>query len=1152
MDGSNVFKYVVKLTEARFGNKGGLSELDYLFGYAQLILMDEGILNEIFKDEADQKELQEIKAIFAKTGIDPKLLKTGAPLIHDSEDVDKRVKADESLISGGKSASVILQKLIDGNVPNLDVMQKGNSISNVIDRATKLAKEREQKSSQKSSEKESKEEKKPSKAAPKEAADKAEKEISADEKQQAEAEEKEETPVDKPDEYISLTRKTSHLYECLKSKIFGQDEAIRLFTEGYFQSEIFSAKSAERKGPSATFLFAGPPGVGKTYLASSVADILGMEFKRFDMSEYSMNESGQQLIGTQKVYKGAEAGKLTSFVEEHPYSIILIDEVEKAHISVIYLFLQILDGGILTDAYTERKVSFNNTMIIFTTNVGKKLYEDPSKTKLANIPRSIIMKEIEAEVDEYNRPRFPGAICSRFASGNVVMFNRLEVHNFVDIINAKFDENAGNVSDIYGYDMDIDKCVAPMLLFSQSSRSDARTMSSQSTILIKNELYELGRNALDREDELKAIEKINLKVDLEKEDESIKKLCVNEDTAVILFIGNPADLESVPKSKKFRFEISDKDNVLEDIAEKDISFVLIDMLYDSADNDDGFLSLDDIKSDAVISFDLISQKFPNMPVYMTDERDLKPEDVNIFLEKGIREFIRWQDDGEFADRLSQISDMVYMQARVDELSGRGRVLTYNSAQRLNGKEADITFYDFKVQIAVDADEGKMLLSDNDKPTDRFSDVIGAENAKKELQYFVDYLKNPKKFMAKSVKLPNGILLYGPPGTGKTMLARAMAGECDVSFFPTTGTSFLNKYVGESEENVRRLFATAKKFAPSIIFIDEIDAIGKPRTGEPQSEHTEKVLNTLLTEMQGFTVDPNRPVFVVAATNFSVNGSAGVGAGLDEALLRRFDNKIEVDLPNTEEREKYLNILLADANITTVSSNAVHNIASRTTGESLGILKNVVDLAIRNSIRDDKELDDKMLLDALEDYMYGEKKEWNDEYYETVAIHESGHAYVYWRSGKKPSFMTIVSRGDFGGYMQHADPEKTPSYTKEDMLWRIRVSLAGRAAEELFFKEKGISTGIGSDIQNATQTALRMLYSYAMSDNGLAAVPYNQILNSPLCVDALKQANEVLDREMAETKKIVEEGKDTIRKLADYLKANNQATEKEILAIFEGE
>ena len=152
---------------------------------------------------------------------------------------------------------------------------------------------------------------------------------------------------------------------------------------------------------------------------------------------------------------------------------------------------------------------------------------------------------------------------------------------------------------------------------------------------------------------------------------------------------------------------------------------------------------------------------------------------------------------------------------------------------------------------MDMDSQSAIMKDAQRPTTKFSEVIGAENAKTELAWFTEFLKNPKKYSMEGRRLPKGVLLYGPPGTGKTMLARAMAGESDVAFLETSATQFMNSYVGKSEENIRRLFRTARKYAPAIIFIDEIDAIAKERTGDTTSQHTESMLNTLLTEMDGF-------------------------------------------------------------------------------------------------------------------------------------------------------------------------------------------------------------------------------------------------------------------------------------------------------------
>ncbi len=224
----------------------------------------------------------------------------------------------------------------------------------------------------------------------------------------------------------ALVEKTKKMHQTLSQSILGQDQAVNVFISGYFQSELQALSMPERRKPRATFLFAGPPGVGKTFLAEQVAATLGLPYCRFDMSEYSDKEASIEFCGSDKVYKNGKAGNVTSFVAENPQSILLFDEIEKVHTNVINLFLQILDAGRLRDNYTDEEVSFRDTILIFTTNAGHQLYEDEQNALLSSIPRKTVIKALRTDIDpEKKAPYFPGAICSRFASGNVVMFNHL-------------------------------------------------------------------------------------------------------------------------------------------------------------------------------------------------------------------------------------------------------------------------------------------------------------------------------------------------------------------------------------------------------------------------------------------------------------------------------------------------------------------------------------------------------------------------------------------------------------------------------------------------------------------------------------------------------------------------------------------------------
>jgi ATP-dependent Zn protease len=385
-----------------------------------------------------------------------------------------------------------------------------------------------------------------------------------------------------------------------------------------------------------------------------------------------------------------------------------------------------------------------------------------------------------------------------------------------------------------------------------------------------------------------------------------------------------------------------------------------------------------------------------------------------------------------------------------------------------------------------------------------------------------------------------------------MLAKAMAGESDVTFLQTSASEFKNKYVGESEANIRRIFAKAKKYAPAIIFIDEIDAIGRKRTGGENSSTTESMLNALLSEMDGFSGnDAQKPVFVLAATNYGVGAETDGISALDEALIRRFDNKIYVDLPKERERKEYIIRMLEKSNVTSISENTAESIAERTTGQSLAILQNVIDLAFRNAAKQYRTVNDDDLLNALEEYNFGEKKEYSPEYYRSVSIHETGHAYVSYISGYKPSYITIESRGNFGGYMQHGSQEDVTGYTKDELLAKIRTALAGRAAEQVFYgKSKSLNTGASSDLQHATDIAFQIVCTYGMEDEQLIVLRKEEVLKSALAAEYVAKVNQILKIEMNHTIEIIEEAKDRIQAIADILAKENRLTGKQFEQLME--
>ena len=286
--------------------------------------------------------------------------------------------------------------------------------------------------------------------------------------------------MEKVGKLTGIVKNTSKIQNTLLECVFGQDQAVNAFVSGYFQGQIMSSSREGNEKPQATFLFAGPPGVGKTFLAEKAAEALGLPYKRFDMSEYSDKEANIEFCGSDKVYKNGKAGNVTEFVSDNPECVLLFDEIEKAHINVIYLFLQMLDAGRLRDNYTDEEVSFTDAVIIFTTNVGKNLYDDPSIVNLSSVPRKKILKALATDVDPVTKaPLFPAAICSRFASGNVVMFNHLEASNLYTIAKRELQSNVDGICESMGLKINIDEKVPSAIMFAEGGKADARTVKGR-------------------------------------------------------------------------------------------------------------------------------------------------------------------------------------------------------------------------------------------------------------------------------------------------------------------------------------------------------------------------------------------------------------------------------------------------------------------------------------------------------------------------------------------------------------------------------------------------------------------------------------------------------------------------------------------------
>ncbi len=445
-----------------------------------------------------------------------------------------------------------------------------------------------------------------------------------------------------------------------------------------------------------------------------------------------------------------------------------------------------------------------------------------------------------------------------------------------------------------------------------------------------------------------------------------------------------------------------------------------------------------------------------------------------------------------------------------------------------------------------------LNEDNKKVT--FKDVAGLDEEKEEVQELIDFLKNPKKFTKLGARIPKGVLLQGPPGTGKTLLARAVAGEANVPFYFISGSDFVELFVGVGASRVRDMFKQAKHNAPCLIFIDEIDAVGRQRGAGLGGGHDEReqTLNQLLTEMDGFGA--NEGIIIIAATNRP--------DVLDPALLRpgRFDRQVTVNLPDVKGRKEILEVHAK--NKIFAKNVKLENIAARTIGFSGADLENLLNEAALLAVRRNKQAITMAEIDEAHDrVLMGPAKvshKYTDHEKRVVAFHEAGHAVMGLKldGANEVQKITIIPRGQAGGYNLMQPKEETYLQTKTELLATISGYLGGRVAEELVFNE--ITTGAHNDFERATKIARAMVTEYGMSDLGpvqfeqqegsvFLGRDYNKSRNfsGQVAFEIDQEQRKIINECYEKTKEIIKNNMDLLTLIAESLLKKETITKEEI-------
>ncbi|MBE5866611.1 MAG: AAA family ATPase [Lachnospiraceae bacterium] len=932
----------------------------------------------------------------------------------------------------------------------------------------------------------------------------------------------------------------------LKEKVKGQDMAIDKFVDGYVRYRIRGKVPGK---PAALYLFAGPPGTGKTYLAESFAQLVsneGYAYKRFDMATYGGGgEDGgiTGLVGFEKSWRNAQPGQLTQFVKKNPKCILLFDEIEKANPQIRMLFLSVLEGAVLTDRYYDEPISFEDAILIFTTNEGRDLYEENRDTNLTALADSAVIEGLRES-------HFAPELLSRFMSGTVVMFNYLSYLNMTDIFKASVDAAIAQISNGISFKFEYDDALSKLYLLNKGANIDARFVSANAKKMVED-YFLRAMEYVDTQKYESMQELKEIAVVVEVNDEVCEYFKRSHKPRILgyaksseeIYVGKPAKKHCNPPEMKVKKieELAECDWVEREEFKKRLhtcnwnsqnrkdkyDAILIDFYGDRERKK--------VRYTATEGYECLKtavEEKRNIPIILVDKevvdwnydidqelwldwdhRDmsLEDEEKSVLRTLGGTDFVQgishklvdwysadadvkyhegWEKWDLVLDKntLEGILDRRHFVEMATQLAQKNQKIsadiTYDY-KRESGK-LQICFMNLRVEAATEENaefrhqNRKYLLAD--KPQVHVKDIFGNELAKEAVKRCIDNIRHPEKYQAAGAKLMKGILMYGAPGMGKTMFAKAMAYESGAAFISAVGADFLKE---DGMAKMEEMFQTARRKKPCVLFIDEFDAISESREGG-MSACVKGLLEKFLKEMDGLETD-NEGVYVVGATNYSPDE-------LDSAVMRRFSSKIQFAYPNMKERQEFLLHIMHNKGLENVLSERAAktlNLMMYESMRSYAEMENFIEETIAEAVYKETPITAKFLFDRVHNETEGAvEQEENEDRVVQIAFHEAGHAVLQWLFGRRNDYVTIVSRGNYDGYSL----AKVKLYTAQDFLNQICICFAGRASEILYLKHstetdvvEGVNIGAGSDLQKATQLAYDYVCRYGFGDS-LLVVP----------------------------------------------------------------
>lgn len=908
------------------------------------------------------------------------------------------------------------------------------------------------------------------------------------------------------------------------SAIKGQDAIIQRVID-YIINILHNDSS---RGPKGCMYFIGAPCVGKTTLAELIASSLDMEFIRINMSEYSFKEAQLQAFGIHRSYKDAMLGRITNVVLEHPQGgILFFDEVDKAHPIVRNYFYQMLDGGMVQDAFLGKPVSYKNFIIIMASNSGEAIYNRSSDEYVfANLSQSVLVDTLREETDElFGGQKYSEALLSRFAMGRIFMFNKLTPANRKQVLCDKVRELCAEYQRKYKVSYDIKEEDVSELLMHNAGDVDLRVLVGHVESLFEK-TFARGLQWAHEKHPNDIIRNISYRVNYNGADSEVRALMFADNKQGVCVSCDDFNCTPITEiCKGFRVLKIDNNTSVKEIRKFDPSVSLI--------------CIDD--ADAQRRFEMLAE-FRYATYVYSELEETTLSDFTPYSEKGAMGFYAptLSKGQTLTEWVKNIVNSITFEDVISQLYRSNRLISFDEKYSYEADSGSliISLCPKKINLGCNGKDSQGFVLPVDMPKVSFDDIIGLDSVKKELGSVARMLKSYKKYQREGITLPKGLLLSGSPGTAKTTLAKVLACESGLPFIALSGADFKHSLVGEQNKFIKKLFACARKHAPCIIFIDEIDQLLASREQRSHPEFNEDI-TTFLSEMEGFS-DSDKPVFIIGATNYPVEGDQTM---LDKAALRRFDKRVAVPLPKFEDRKKYLVRELKRHAINSVSDKLIYNLAKRSIGYSLADLHTIIENAIRLSETEEGFLlTDNILKEAFESFYSGDRKTYDEETVKQIAVHESGHAIISIMNGHCPDYITIESRGDAGGYVFNGEHEGKFGYCKDELLDEICCALAGRAAEVLIYQDRGISTGARVDIRHATTIAKRMICEYGMYDDFFMFIENDDSDNITLRVQ------KILQEQFQRAIHLLENNRAKIEKLSDVLLENESLMADEITKI----